>query len=300
MYRKNVFVCFIGRLARKFRALQEVWILPWWGSGGFAAAPLWALDALVLVVKLCSTCTVAVGKIFVPPVLKSMHGETVLITGASHGIGRELAIQLAELGATVICWDKDERRNHAVVQEIRKNDGDCFGYTIDVTARDQVAALAMRMRRQQTEVSMVISNAGTTTCTPISHLRPDIVEKLIEVNLLAHFWVIQAFLPAMMERRHGHIVAINSSAGLMPCADMIPYCAAKYGLRGLMESITEELRLDTWTKGINTTSVYLGTVSTGLYPPPAHRFTSLYSEITPKEAAAIIIEGDYSKTEEIP
>ncbi|KAJ8735865.1 hypothetical protein PYW07_007485 [Mythimna separata] len=95
----------------------------------------------------------------------------------------------------------------------------------------------------------------------------------------------------MIERRHGHIVAINSSAGLMPCADMIPYCAAKSGLKGLMDSLTEELRLDSWTKNIQTTSVYLGTVATGMYPMPSHRFTSWYTEISAKQAAKTIIEG---------
>ncbi|CAH0592798.1 unnamed protein product [Chrysodeixis includens] len=291
MHRKNIFVRLIGSLARKFRVLQEVWILPWWGSGGLAAVPLWTLDSLVLLVKLCSTCTVAITKILIPPALKSLHGETVLITGAGHGIGRELALQFAELGATVICWDNDTRRNNAVVEEIRLKDGECYGYTIDVTSRDQVAAAATRMRRQLTDVSMVVSNAGVLSCAPISHLRQEAIVKLVEINLLSHFWVIQAFLPSMIERRHGHIVAINSSAGLMPCADMIPYCAAKFGLRGLMDSLTEELRLDSWTKNIYTTSVYLATVNTGMYPPPSHRFTAWYSEITAKEAARIIIEG---------
>ncbi|XP_028036230.1 17-beta-hydroxysteroid dehydrogenase 13-like [Bombyx mandarina] len=291
MYRRNILVRFVANLAKKFRAWQEVWILPWWGSGGLASAPLWALDTLVLLVKLFSSCTVAAFRMLVPPALSNLHGETVLITGAGHGIGRELAIQLAELGATVICWDKDQRRNNAVVNEIRKKDGECYGFTIDVTAQDQVASLASRMRRQLSDVTMVISNAGLLTCAPITHLRPEGVMKIIEVNLLAHFWVIQAFLPSMVDRRYGHIVAINSSAGLMPCADMIPYCAAKFGLRGLMDSITEELRLDTWTKNIKTTSVYLATVSTGLYPPPSHRFVSWYSEITAKEAASAIIEG---------
>lgn len=61
-----------------------------------------------------------------------------------------------------------------------------------------------------------------------------------------------------------------------------------------MESISEELRLDSWTKNIQTTSVYLATVSTGLYPCPSHRFTSLYAEINPKDAAKIIIEGKYT------
>ncbi|KOB75284.1 putative osbpl1a, partial [Operophtera brumata] len=185
---------------------------------------------------------------------------------ASRRPRRELAVQFAELGATVICWDNDARRNNTVVEEIRKKDGEL------------------------SEVSMVISNAGAMTCAPISHIRPEAIAKLIEINLMAHFWVrslyyetvIQAFLPSMIERRHGHIVAINSSAGLMPCADMIPYCAAKFGLK--------ELRLDTWTKNINITSVYLGTVSTGLYPSPTHRFTSWYSEITAKDAARIMIE----------
>ncbi|XP_072939286.1 17-beta-hydroxysteroid dehydrogenase 13-like [Epargyreus clarus] len=288
---RNILLRSIGAIARKFRVLQEVWILPWWGSGGIATAPLWAVDILVLVVKLCSTCAVAVVRVLIPPVMKSLYGETVLITGAAQGIGRELAIQFADLGATVVCWDINGRLNNALVDEIRKKDGDCYGYTVDVTVKEQVFALAARTRRQLTDVTMVVSNAGALTCAPLMTLRAETVAKLIEINLLAHFWVIQAFLPSMIERRHGHIIAINSSTGLMPFIDMAPYCAAKFGLRGLMDSLTEELRLDTWTKNINTTSVYLGTVTTELYPPPCHRFTSWYSQITAQEAARIIIEG---------
>ncbi|CAG4953954.1 unnamed protein product [Colias eurytheme] len=291
MRKKNIFVRFVGYLARRFRVLQEVWILPWWGRGGLVSVPLLTLDIVILVTKLVSTCAVAIVRVFIPPTMKSLCGETVLITGAGQGIGRELALQFAELGATVICWDNDARRNRAVVEEIRKKDGDSYGFTIDVTMRDQVASLAVRMRRQLSEVTMVVSNAGALTCAPLTHLSTERIGRLIEVNLMAHFWLIEAFLPSMIEKRHGHIVAINSSSGLMPCSDMVPYCAAKFGLRGLMESLSEELRLDTWTKNINTTSVYLATVSTGLYPPPSHRFTWWYSEISAKEAARIIIEG---------
>ncbi|VVD05753.1 17-beta-hydroxysteroid dehydrogenase 13-like [Leptidea sinapis] len=291
MGRKNVFTCSIGYLARKYRIFQEVWLNPWWGSGGLTAIPLWTLDIIVLFVKISSTCVVAAFRVLIPPTMKSLYGETVLITGAGQGLGRELAIQFAELGATVICWDCDSRRNNAVVKEIRKKDGDCYGFTVDLTVREQVLALAARMQSQLADVSIVVNNAGIFACAPLFHLKPEAIVKIIETNLLAHFWVIQAFLPSMIERRQGHIVAINSSAGLMCSGDIAPYCAAKFGLRGLMESFSEELRLDTWTRNINTTSVYLATISTGIYPKPTHRFTSWYSEIAPAEAARIIIEG---------
>ncbi|CAK1540319.1 unnamed protein product [Leptosia nina] len=278
-------------VARRFRVFQEVWILPWWGNGWVTAIPLWMLDSMVLMVKLFSTCVVAAIRVLIPPTMKSLNGETILITGAGQGLGRELALQLAELGATVICWDKDARRNKAVVDEIRKKDGDSYGFTVDVTVRDQVSSLATCISRQIADVSMVINNAGALNCAPLTHLKSESIAKLIEINLLAHFWVLEAFLPSMIKRRQGHIVAINSSAGLMPCSDMVPYCAAKFGLRGLMDALSEELRLDTWTKNIHTTSVYLATCSTGMYPPPSHRFTWWYSEITAKEAAKVIVEA---------
>ncbi|CAG9136804.1 unnamed protein product [Plutella xylostella] len=289
MARQNVFVRTIGGAARKFRAIQEVWILPWWGSGGWANVPLWTLDCVVLVVKLCSTCAVAAFHFIIPPVMKSMYGETVLITGAGRGLGRELALQLAGLGAAVVCWDRDEPRNQAVVHEIRSRDGEAYGYTVDVSSREQVELIAGSMRRFQTDVSMVICTAEEQTYAPFLQLKPEEALRVVEVNLLAHFWIIRAFLPHMIARRHGHLVAVNCCAGLLPRADAAPHCAAMYGLRGLMDSISEELRLDTWTKSIRTTSVYLGSVTPHQAPP--HRFTGCYQEVSTEEAARIIIDG---------
>lgn len=95
MNRKNVLINFIGRLARRFRILQEVWIQPWWGSGGVAAVPLWALDTFVLVIKLCSTCTVALTRVLFPPVMKNLHGETILVNEKIDRVFNR------------VCWNKE-------------------------------------------------------------------------------------------------------------------------------------------------------------------------------------------------
>lgn len=280
-------------MARKYRIFEETYLVRYYPSGSSLVGniPLWALDIFVLFLKICYTCSIYGVRMFIPPPMKSLQGETILITGAGHGIGRELAIQFAELGATVVCWDSNPYTNSVTVKEIKSKDGECYGYTVDVTARDDVASTAQKMKKQFIDISMIVSNAGALTIGPLCNLGAELITKMIEVNLLAHFWIIQAFLPGMIERKHGHIVAINSSVGLMPFADVAPYSAAKFGLRGLMESLSEELRLDALTRNIKTTSVYLSTVSTGMYPMPSHRFTALYSEITPREAAKSIIEG---------
>ncbi|GBP38688.1 hypothetical protein EVAR_22336_1 [Eumeta japonica] len=391
MGRRNAVVRTLWGAARRFRAAQESLGVRWWGESGLAAAPLWALDTFVLLLKLCSSCTMAVVRTLFPPAIKSLYGETVLVTrarrtasadwwitpgtagmrprdlfttsrnyresvgksancsqvtGAGHGLGRELAVQFAELGASVVCWDSSACATDALVKHIRSKDGECEGYTVDIRVRDQVTSCALRLRRQLTDISILVVGVGAEQGAPIgslAQLTAEATTAIVEINLLAHLWTIQAFLPAMIERRRGHIVAINSSAGLVPAADMVPQCAAHYGLRGtvsgnemavpvsqsgtgtgsqsrasprskfrmgpelkfdcdtgirfrsftkmgiesLMESITEELRLDTYTTEINTTCVYLPITTV----QPTHRFASWLSEITPKEMARIIIEG---------
>lgn len=78
--RRNLIMQAIGRTARNFRVWQEVWLMPYLGKGGLMVVPLWALDSFVLVLKLCSTCTMAVVKVLIPPVMKSLHGETILVS----------------------------------------------------------------------------------------------------------------------------------------------------------------------------------------------------------------------------
>jgi NADP-dependent 3-hydroxy acid dehydrogenase YdfG len=68
------------------------------------------------------------------------------------------------------------------------------------------------------------------------------IRKTIEINVIAHFWMFQAFLPTMIEHNRGHIVALSSMAGIMGFQNLVPYCGSKFAVRGIMEAMSEELR----------------------------------------------------------
>ena len=71
------------------------------------------------------------------------------------------------------------------------------------------------------------------------------IRRVFDINVLAHFWIFQAFLPKMIENNNGHIVAISSMAGLLGFQNLVPYCSSKFAIRGTHEGLYEELRADT-------------------------------------------------------
>lgn len=115
------------------------------------------------------------------------------------------------------------------------------------------------------------------------------IRKTFDVNVLAHFWMLEAFLPHMISKKKGHIVATSSIAGLIGLTNLVPYCASKFAVRGLMEALHEEIREDSRNLDIHTTTVYPYMVDTGLCKKPKIRFPSILGLIDPKTAAEAII-----------
>lgn len=91
---------------------------------------------------------------------------------------------------------------------------------------------------------MIVNNAGIMPSHSLLNHNADEIRKLFDVNVLANIWVLQAFLPHMLSKRRGHIVAMSSIAGLCGLNNLVPYCATKFAVRGLMEALHEELRQD--------------------------------------------------------
>lgn len=209
---------------------------------------------------------------------KSVANKVVLITGGGSGIGRLMAIKFAALGAKVVLWDMNRAGLEAVKDEIEKAGGQCSTNVIDITDR----ALVYKTAKDVGAVDILINNAGIVTGKKMLECPDELMEKTVQVNTIAHFWTIKAFLPEMLKRNDGHIVTIASAAGMFGVAGLLDYCASKFGAMGLGESLAMELRKQ--KSNVKTTTICPYYINTGMFDGVKTRFSFLLP----------ILEADYA------
>lgn len=114
---------------------------------------------------------------------------------------------------------------------IRKQGGTSSAYKVDVTNRQQVYEIAQRVNSEIGEVTMLVNNAGIVSGKKIFDPENSdaYMEKTVQVNTIAHFWTVKAFLPNMVAKNHGYFITIASSAGLVGVNGLADYCASKFG-----------------------------------------------------------------------
>lgn len=196
---------------------------------------------------------------------KSVQGEIVLITGAGSGIGRLIAQRLAELGAIIVTWDVNEKGNKETVQKIISNGGRAFAYTVDLGSRHEIYKAAEQVRDEVGVVTMLINNAGIVSGLALMDTPDSKIMKTFDVNVLAHFWTIKAFLPGMIESKKGHIVNVASMAGFSGINKLVDYCASKFAAVGLDEALRVELKVRGHSSYIKTTAICPYYISTGMF-----------------------------------
>lgn len=233
----------------------------------------------------------AAWRIISPPPLKSVSGEVVLVTGTGHGIGRELGLQFARLGAKVICLDINEANNKTTVADICREGGTAWAYRCDVSKREDIHAVCEKIREDIGQITVLVNNAGIMPCKPFIKHTPEEIKKIFDVNVFAHFWLVREWLPLFVSSSKGHIVAVSSIAGLMATGNLVPYCSSKYAVKGLMDGLIEEMRYAGQHPDIKFTCVHPFVVDTGLAKKPRIRFPSISPITTPEHCAEKIIEG---------
>ncbi|XP_050439825.1 17-beta-hydroxysteroid dehydrogenase 13-like isoform X2 [Adelges cooleyi] len=183
-------------------------------------------------------------RVFLPQARKSVKDNVVLVTGTGRGLGRELALEFAKLGAKVACVDVDQAGNEETAQLIAKTVPGAVvkTYKVNVAVRAEITALAVNVALDLGQVDVLINNAAVIVGHTFLGAKDETISSIININLLGHFWMIRTFLPSMMKRNSGHIVAISSTASLSGLAKLSAYTASKCGVNGMMESLREELR----------------------------------------------------------
>lgn len=116
---------------------------------------------------------------------------------------------------------------------------------MDVTKREAVLEAAGKVQKDVGTVTILVNNAGIMPSREFLKHTENEIRKIIDINLVSHYWMYQAFLPKMIENNHGHIVAMSSMAGMMGLQNLVPYCGSKFGVRGTQEAMSEELRCTT-------------------------------------------------------
>ncbi|XP_018366631.1 PREDICTED: 17-beta-hydroxysteroid dehydrogenase 13-like [Trachymyrmex cornetzi] len=225
---------------------------------------------------------------------KNVNGEIVLITGAGHGIGKELAIQYACLGAKVVCLDINKQTNELTAMEIKEIGKDAYAYECDVTKKEDVFAVAKKVKEEVGDVTILVNNAGIMPCYGFLDHTDDKIIQLFNINVLGHFWMLQAYLPSMMKRNYGHIVALSSLAGIVGFPYLIPYSATKHAVQGMMDALETELHVSNEGKSlIKFTTICPYMVDTGLCKKPKiNKMLEMFLQLSsPKDAATQIIKA---------
>src|SRR5208282_2322725 len=172
-----------------------------------------------------------------------LAGQIAVITGAGRGIGRAIALKLAELGAhTVLCGRAREALEQTSAA-IQNSGGRSVVIECDVTDLHSVEALAEHVERTFHRIDILVNNAGIGGVGgPLHQLAPDNWDRILNTNLRGVYYCIRSLAPLMIKARNGHIINISSLAGKNALPNGAAYSASKWGLNGLTYSVAEELR----------------------------------------------------------
>jgi len=173
---------------------------------------------------------------------KPMQGQVVLVTGASRGIGRAIALALGAEGATVaVNYSRSPEAAEVVVQEIKDLGGDALAVAGDMSQPEAVEALFAQVMATWGRLDVLVSNAGITRDGLVMRMKDPDWQAVIDLNLTGVFQCLRAAAKIMLKQRRGRIITITSVVGLVGNAGQANYSAAKAGVIGLTKSVAREL-----------------------------------------------------------
>lgn len=171
-----------------------------------------------------------------------LNGKVALVTGASRGIGRDIALNFAKNGATVIVnYQGNEAAANETVEEIKSLGGNAVAMKCTVSSFSAVGEMVDSVINTFGKIDILVNNAGITRDNLIVRMKEEDFDEVIDVNLKGCFNTIKCVSKIMMKQRSGKIINISSVSGVAGNAGQLNYCAAKAGIIGMTKSAAKEL-----------------------------------------------------------
>jgi len=175
------------------------------------------------------------------PLKVDLSGQVAIVTGASQGLGREMALELARNGAKVACVARSAEKLATTVQTIGDQGGEAAAFSCDVTDRDSVEKVVDAVVEKWGKLDILVNNAGITRDNLLPRMSDEEWDDVIATNLRGAFLFSRAASRMMMRARYGRIINVSSVSGLIGNQGQTNYSASKAGLIGLTRSLSREL-----------------------------------------------------------
>ncbi len=214
--------------------------------------------------------------------MSDLSGKVVVVTGASNGIGREMARAFAQRGARLALADIDGDGLLALQEELERMGCETLTGVVDVSVAEEMGSFCDDVYREMGRADVLCNNAGVALGGDFETMTLDDLRWLMGVNLMGVIHGCHFFYPRMVEQGGGHIVNTASAAGLSPFAGLALYSSSKYGVVGLSET----LRGEAASRGIGVTVICPGVIATDIVQ--RSRIRSGSERKTPEDLAAIL------------
>nr|XP_016931525.2 estradiol 17-beta-dehydrogenase 11 [Drosophila suzukii] len=252
------------------------------------------LAALTPLLILAAILSRLIAKLWRCPKPKSIEGEVAVVTGAGHGLGRAISLELAKKGCHIAAVDINLSGAENTVKQIQETyNVRAKAYKANVTNHGELTELNNKVVADLGPVTVLINNAGVMLHRNILNPDPADVQLMIDVNLTSHFWTKMVFLPPMKALRKGFIVTISSLAGVFPLPYSTAYTTSKAGTMAHMRALRMELAMEK-QKNIHVTTVlptFLRTNDEITEMSNTIGIEEIYPLISGEEVAHRVVEG---------
>ncbi len=170
-----------------------------------------------------------------------LEGKVALVTGSAQGIGRAIALNLAQGGARIVVTDMREPKLDEVVKEIEALGGKAIRFVVDVTDREAVRKVVDQALETWERIDILVNNAGITRDSLVMRMKVEDWQAVLKTNLDGAFYCIQAVLPSMVRQRYGRIVSIASVVAQAGNVGQANYISSKAGIIGLTKGVAAEV-----------------------------------------------------------